>query len=174
MSGEPHPTGLPAAPDSAHTCGACAWAVELDGALRCEAAAHLDDPGPVVRHAERACALFEPPVSCDPCGACCREAFDSVPVTREDRRRLAGHDALVREHADGWVDLARVPSPGGCGTWCAALYREGGPAGPFRCHVYAVRPDTCRDLAPGSRGCLTARRRVGLSPGTEPRRDQSR
>ena len=101
--------------------------------------------------------------SCDTCGACCREAFDSVPVDDEDARRLAAHPQMIRVHDDGWRDLARVPSPLGRGTRCAALV-GGGEGAPFRCLVYPARPTACRELAPGSEACLTARRRVGLSP----------
>lgn len=149
-----HPSGLPNG-DGAHTCGACAW---LDGSV-CRFAEHAprlaaDTPG---------CAFWEPPVECDPCGACCREAFDSVPVTDEDQARLAGHTELIREHDDGWRDLHRAPSRSGCGTRCIAL-RGDGDGAPFRCIVYDRRPDNCRDLARGSDACLTARRRVGLTP----------
>ena len=108
-------------------------------------------------------AFFEQSVHCDPCGACCREAFDSVPVTPEDRLRLRDHNDLVRQHEDGWVDLERVPAASGCGTQCAALSGDGSSKSPFRCAVYSLRPTNCRDLAPGSRACFVARKRVGLS-----------
>ena len=32
----------------------------------------------------KACAWFEAPFDCAPCGACCREAFDAVPVEPDD------------------------------------------------------------------------------------------
>ena len=152
-----HPTGLPQG-DGSRRCGACAW--YADG---CLAAALGDDPPVPVPADAAACALFEPPVSCDPCGACCREAFDSVPVTDEDEARLGENAHLVRRSNDGWRDLARVGSPTGRGTRCAAL-RGDGCAAPYRCVVYAVRPTNCRELDAGSPACLTARRRVGLSP----------
>lgn len=147
----------------AKRCGTCAWFD--DG---CVARTVGEGPRVPVAADDAACELWEPPVSCDPCGACCREAFDSVPVTEADEARLGEHAHLVRRAEDGWRDLARVPS--GRGTRCAAL-RGDGCAAPFRCVVYAVRPTNCRDLDPGSSACLTARRRVGLSPwpaGTRP------
>lgn len=107
-----------------------------------------------------ACEHFATGLDCLACGACCREAYDSVPVTGEDEEVLTHHPELVVTHDDGWVDLRRVPSPSGCGTRCAALTGDG----PFVCRIYAHRPTTCRELEPGSDGCLFARRRVGLSP----------
>lgn len=107
-----------------------------------------------------ACAHFEPPVDCATCGACCREAFDSVPVEDDDEIRTR-HPDLVVDHEDGWRDLERVKTPGG--TRCSALKGDGTCEAPFRCRVYAARPTACRDLAENSDNCLFARRRVGLS-----------
>ena len=81
-----------------------------------------------------------------------------MPVTDDDAVHQA-HPELLRVDGD-WVDLQRVPSPTGCGSRCVAL--EG--HGPYTCRIYAVRPQTCRDVMPGESGCLFARRRVGLSP----------
>jgi Fe-S-cluster containining protein len=159
---------LPPHPDPLLRCGDCAWALGPTGARRCEVAAIADDPGPLVGDDDGACRWFEPRFACDDCGACCREAFDSVPVTPEDRARLGPANAhLVRVHDDGWVDLHRVPSPapprdGDC-TRCVALTGDG-VASPFRCRIYDVRPTNCRELDVGSRACRTARQRVGMSP----------
>lgn len=159
MSG--HPTGLPLG-TGAEVCGGCAW---RDPEGPCRFAGSGSSAGPAVVPDQVACAFFEPPPSCDPCGACCREAFDTVPVTEADAARLRpAHADLLRAHDDGWRDLARVPSTLGRGTRCAALRGDGSPAGPYRCVVYALRPSNCRDLAPGSEACLTARRRVGITP----------
>ncbi len=156
-----HPTGLPNS-DGPQRCGDCAW---RDEAGRCVFAAIGEAPGPEVSLAQRACAFHEPRVECDPCGACCREAFDSVPVTEDDAVRLgAERAAWVRTHDDGWRDLVRVPSPLGCGTRCGALRGDGALAQPYRCVIYELRPTNCRELERGSEGCLTARRRVGLTP----------
>ena len=124
-----------------------------------------DDAGPVVTPTTAACVRFEPvqSVGCDDCGACCREAYDSVPVTPEDIARLgATHAERIRVHDDGWTDLHRIPSTEREGTRCIALCNRAN--GDFYCDMYAVRPDTCRDVEIGSAGCLFARRRVGLSP----------
>jgi Fe-S-cluster containining protein len=113
--------------------------------------------GPEVGASTPACSLFEERLDCLACGACCREAYDSVPVTEADEV-LRVHPELIRRDGD-WVDLQRVPSPTGCGTRCVALRGDG----PFTCAIYAVRPQTCRDVEQGEAGCLFARRRVGLS-----------
>ena len=47
------------------------------------------------------------------------------------------------------------------GERCAAL-EQGGP-GQYRCTIYEDRPQACREVMPGDRRCLSARRRVGLS-----------
>ncbi|MCO4744232.1 MAG: YkgJ family cysteine cluster protein [Proteobacteria bacterium] len=148
-------------------CGTCAWHLEDGDWLTCLFAA---PPGeqPIRVGDGPACAHYEPPPDCLDCGACCREAFDSVPVDGDAQDRLPAE--LVVVHDDGWVDLARVPSPTGCGTRCAAL-RGDGETAPYTCVVYTLRPDTCRDVKVGSEGCLMARRRVGLAawgPGWTP------
>lgn len=102
-----------------------------------------------------------PLFDCATCGACCREAFDSVPVGPEDERMARNQPALVRTQPDGWREILRVPSPSGCGTRCAALVGDGAQA-PFRCTVYEDRPTACSELDVGSEGCLFARARVGL------------
>lgn len=104
------------------------------------------------------CPYWEPPLDCQDCGACCREAYDTVPITEEEAERLPD---LAQLHGDGWRDLRRAPSPRGEGTWCAALTA---PGGRYTCTHYAIRPATCREVETGSEGCLVARRRVGLSP----------
>ena len=116
--------------------------------------------------AERGCAHHEPLLDCAPCGACCREAFDSVPVEDHDERTLSQRSEWVRVHEDGWRDLLRVPSPTGCGTRCAALVGDG--ATPYRCTIYLDRPTACSELDPGSETCLFARRRVGLTVDPRP------
>ncbi len=148
-----HPLGLPEGPPG-HDCSQCVWAP--DG--RCGMLAPEGGEGPAVSAQVPACAHFAASLDCLACGACCREAYDSVPVTAEDEVHQH-HPELIRRDGD-WVDLQRVPSPTGCGTRCAALQGDG----PFHCRIYAVRPQTCRDVEEGHAGCLFARRRVGLSP----------
>jgi hypothetical protein len=154
-----HPLGFPIAPATNDTCGTCGWA--QDG--RCSQAGADGAEGPVVDPAWPACVHHGTP-DCGPCGACCREAFDSVPLGPEDDATAERHPDLVRT-STGWRDLVRVPSPTGCGTRCAALIGDG-PTTPFRCTIYPDRPTSCRDLEPGSPNCVFARRRVGLSPAT--------
>lgn len=104
---------------------------------------------------------------CPECGACCREAFDAVPVEAEDRPRLAGLEQCIVEEVEGWPGIARVPSPLGKGTRCALLSwgADGGP--PYLCTHYQARTEACRGVEPGGEGCITARRRVGLEPWPE-------
>lgn len=118
-------------------------------------------PGPALRPPEPACAHHEPPVDCATCGACCREAFDSVPVDDPDQAVQTHHPELVVLHDDGWRDLRRDPTPSG--TRCGALTGDGSPTAPFRCRIYPHRPTACRDLDENSANCLFARQRVGLS-----------
>ncbi len=97
---------------------------------------------------------------CLSCGACCREAFHAVELSRRDRfaRR---HPELV-EVVDGRLGVKRVPldsSPDGQRrNRCVCLGED------YRCAHYADRPVTCRHFEVGSANCDEARRRVGLSP----------
>ncbi|MCA9608862.1 MAG: YkgJ family cysteine cluster protein [Myxococcales bacterium] len=125
-------------------CGECAWLVE--GA--CTSTRVLVD------EAWPACERFERSLDCRACGACCREGFDVVELAADDPF-VAAHGALV-ERIDGRLVLRRLDGR------CPPL-RGDGRGEPFACAVYEDRPQTCRDLAPGSDGCLTARRRVGRS-----------
>ena len=158
-----HPTGLKHGGIDTR-CETCAWSKCLPTYSRC-IAGHKDGEPIIISPDWRGCELWESLLeSCDPCGACCREAFDSVPVTRADADRIQDSSRWVRTHDDGWRDMHRSPSPSGAGTRCSALYGDGGAKTPFRCHIYAQRPTNCRELAIGSEGCLMARRRVRLSP----------
>src|SRR5262245_62148143 len=84
--GDLHPLGLPLGP-AGETCGSCAWlyvggrgpAVE-----RCRQSAPLNGDGARTARGTRACARWEPPVDCQSCGACCREAYHSVTVSVRD------------------------------------------------------------------------------------------
>lgn len=102
------------------------------------------------------------PEDCASCGACCREAFDTVPVGPDDEATASARPSWVVTGTDGWREIRRVPSPTGCGTRCAALAGDGSGAAPFRCAIYADRPEACSGLEEGSEGCRFARRRVGL------------
>jgi hypothetical protein len=144
--GDRHPTGLPLGTSE---CRSCAW---IRGGT-CGLLAPNDGPGPAVDPDGRGCIHHEPVPDCFACGACCREAFDLVPVEAHDERMLRNRPDWV---VDGGVRR--------CGSRCAALVGDG----PYRCVIYADRPSACSELDAGSDACLFARRRVGLSP--DPRR----
>ena len=154
-----HPSGLPGTDAPRGSCRDCAWVV-AGAPLACRAAAP-EGAAPVAIPDGPGCASHEPTPRCEDCGACCREAFDSVPVEGDHEPVLTAHPELVRTHDDGWRDLQRIPVPGG--TRCAALL---GP--PYACRIYADRPTNCRDLDIGGDACLFARRRVQLSPDARP------
>ncbi|MBT3219741.1 MAG: YkgJ family cysteine cluster protein [Proteobacteria bacterium] len=129
----------------------------------CVMAVVTDERGPPLPDDCPGCALWEPRIdSCDLCGACCREAFDSVALQPDDRV-LQEHPDLIRHHSDGWRDLERVPSETGWGSRCIALLGRGKTDSPYRCTIYGARPTNCRDLKAGAVACRTARQRVGLS-----------
>jgi Fe-S-cluster containining protein len=155
--------------DPGRTCATCAWR-------------HAGGRGPAVDRCRqagdarvspdwRACERWEPALDCQDCGACCREAYDSVTVSRRDPV-VRRHPALIVDRGS-YVELARVRQGGehghdrGHGTRCTAL--RGGifePAGawqPYACTIYDDRPRPCRELERGGAHCLTARRRIGLS-----------
>jgi hypothetical protein len=104
------------------------------------------------------CARHEPALDCLACGACCRSGYDAVPADAEEVV-VHRHPALVVARGDGF-DLRRRTVEDE--DRCAAL--SGPLAGPYACVVYADRPSACAELPVGADACLTARRRVGLSP----------
>ncbi len=155
-----HGTGLPmgAAPKDA-TCASCAWRMpSRSGALRCrQAMRKIDDSWP-------ACERYERALDCLTCGACCREAYQSVEVSPRD--------PMIKRHPDLVVDRGTYLEVLRDGPRCAALGGGGTelqPDGvsrrmlPMACAIYDDRPRTCRHFTLGSEHCLTARRRVGLS-----------
>lgn len=151
-----HPSGRGVVPPwhAGARCGDCAWAFvggRGQAVMRCRAhGGHRIDgdwPG---------CERFEasagsPPLDCQDCAACCRAGYDSVTVSRRD--------PVVRRQPALVVDRGRYLEIARTGDHCAAL--SGG--GPFACTIYEDRPRPCRELAPGSDHCRTARRRVGKS-----------
>ena len=121
------------------TCSGCAWA--RPGG-RC--AFHADPGGEPVDVDGGGCAFREELPACAPCGACCREAFDAVPVDADEGFRAA-HPALVTTASDGFCSIRRTPlADGSGGTRCAGLSGDGSAVAPFRCTVYADRPRACR------------------------------
>lgn len=135
------------------TCGRCTW---FTGTGCLANVQYGEAPLPIAAETP-SCGRFEVVSSCDPCGACCREAFDTVPADGGDLPYR-----LTEKLDDHFRGVRRVPGLAG-GTRCVCLRGDGASA-PFRCTQYSVRPTACRDLALGSENCLLARRRVGLSP----------
>ncbi len=149
-----HPSGFPHRGDG-ETCGTCAWRY-LGGrgppVERCRQTAPEMGDGLRVRADLAACDRWEPPVACDRCGACCREAYHSVSVSVRDPV-VWKQPALVVRNGHRFTLLRS-------GDRCAALKRDDGG---YHCEIYQDRPRTCRDFERGGRHCLVARRRVGLS-----------
>lgn len=154
---EPHPTGFATSPGAAdRTCGTCAWFYRGGRGLpvaRCRQA-----EGARVEAEWPACVRWEEALDCQTCGACCREAYHSVTVSRRDPV-IRRHPELVVERGD-YVELRRVPTAGG--SRCTALCGDGRDS-LYACAIYEHRPRPCRELEPGGVHCLTARRRVGAS-----------
>jgi hypothetical protein len=177
----PHQTGLEGRrAETSATCSDCAWSYEGGRGkkvLRCRQA-----DGARVTASEPSCAHFEQPFDCLGCGACCREAYDTVEVAQNDRA-LKLHLPLLVQRSGGY-DMGRKGSrciclSGGLEIEACAPSISGGTApddagsklaplampgeAPFTCSIYDTRPRTCREFARGSENCLNARRVVGLS-----------
>lgn len=156
-----HVSGFAQSDEPEHSCESCAW-LFFGGpgrALpRCRQTRAGDEPGVRVEPQLRGCVRWEPKLddaSCGPCGACCRQGFDLVPVrTRDPIRRK--HPELVHDDRHGF----HIPRPNGR---CLALEGEGGAQTPYRCRVYPDRPRACAEFEVGGDACLAARRRVVLS-----------
>ena len=142
----PHPVGGFTYRGPEHKqCGHCAWFAN-------GACTHVASDV-AVKADWMACERWEPAVSCNQCGACCREGYDSVTIDRTEPM-IGSHPELV-VFRDTYVELKRT------GSRCIAL--QGGPETDYACSIYAVRPRPCRELEVGGQHCLTARQRVGLS-----------
>jgi hypothetical protein len=138
---EPGPSG---------TCASCVWRYSGGRGKpvdRCR------------RHADQrvspgwpACPAFEASVDCLECGACCREAYHAVEVSRRD--------AFVKLHPERIVEVDGRLNVRRSGDRCSCL---AGELGAFHCVLYADRPRTCRDFEQGGANCVDARRRVGLT-----------
>ncbi len=153
----PHPVGGLSGQSDA-TCGGCAWfQLQTPSRGRCAAHAGLDGQPRRTRATQPSCATWEPALEqadCLTCGACCREAFDAVPVEAASPLHTT-HPHWIRRDLEGFGPY--LPRPGGR---CVALAPEHPP---HVCTAYASRPQSCRDFERGSRNCLEARRKVGLS-----------
>ena len=154
---ELHPTGFSTSPSARNrSCGTCAWFYHGGRGLPVARCRQAD--GTRVESEWPACVRWEDTLDCQTCGACCREAYHSVTVSRRDPVTRQ-HPALIVQR-DGYIELARVPTDHG--TRCTALDGDGREA-LYSCAIYEHRPRPCRDLERGGIHCLTARRRVGAS-----------
>jgi len=179
---EKHAVGFPLHPDpdSKKTCGECAWAFRGGpgkAVLRCRQA-----KGARISPGHEACERHESSFDCLGCGACCREAYDTVEVSARDAAKKFHLDMMVER--TGGLDMKRAGSRCACllggvplapptpaihggdeaadaGAKVAPLAMPGGA--PFTCKIYETRPRTCRDFTIFSENCLDARRTVGLS-----------
>lgn len=155
-----HASGYVLHDDTSLHCGDCAWAYPHGGGLRCrQTRRDARNPGARVAPEQPACVRHEPrfePEICRQCGACCREAFHRVELSRGDQVKKRHPELVV---VDGWG--AHLPRPDGR---CVALDGQGTAREPFHCRIYEERPRNCRQLEIASDACLDARRRVGLSP----------
>ncbi len=155
-----HPSGLPMGASPAEgSCGSCAWRVQSDATVRCR---HVMTK---IEDSWAACERYERALDCLTCGACCREAYQSVELGRRD--------PMIKLRPEFVVDRGTYLEVLRAGPRCAAL--SGGAVEvsgennasrrmlPMACTIYEDRPLTCRYFTLGSEHCLTARRRVGLS-----------
>lgn len=134
------------------SCADCAWSFRSRSRLRCRHA-----PDKALPETSPACTRHEPveTLDCQTCGACCREAYDSVEVSRRD--------PIIRRHPELVQDCGTHKKLQRTGNRCAALKGGHTVHEPYACSVYADRPQTCRAFTRGESHCLDARRRVGLS-----------
>ncbi len=100
---------------------------------------------------------------CVACGRCCHHEPSTVHLLEDDEARM-GDELLVRltvlvDRPPGW----RFMKNGG--DHCGAL--DVSVPGRFPCSVYAVRPEDCRIVEPGSPCCLEARRLGHLGSSVE-------
>jgi hypothetical protein len=150
-----HPSGHAtfAAYYEEHGCADCAWATsERKGGYRC---AHA--PNARIPEDESACMRWEAAndLDCLTCGACCREAYDSVEI---------GNNEPVLARYPEWIDReSKRNKLRRNGDRCIALQGGYTCTEAYICAIYDERPQTCRDFERGSDNCLDARRRVGLS-----------
>jgi hypothetical protein len=149
-----HPAGHAplAAYHAGHGCADCAWSSIQRGTHRCRHA-----PGVRLTDKAPACTRFEPSaeLDCQTCGACCREAYHSVEISRRE--------PLIKRHPDLILSFPTHLKLRRDGDRCAALAGGRTVTEAYACTIYEDRPRTCREFAKGGAHCLDARRRVGLS-----------
>jgi Fe-S-cluster containining protein len=97
-------------------------------------------------------------LDCQRCGACCYGPDAYVGVTNVDldgMTRQTRSKMIVRHGDRRYLRMLN--------GHCAALRAR---AGHFACRMYAERPLPCRVVEAGSRECLLARERRGISDGS--------
>jgi hypothetical protein len=155
---ERHASGFLAHAQSELRCKGCAWSRNSGKRLACRQAERAGRPNVRLDADLAACEHWEPRLdeaSCRECGACCHAGFDRVELRRNDPLKKR-HPELVHQDHFGVF----IPRPEGR---CLALVGDG-KASPYRCRVYEDRPRSCAEFAIAGAACLTARRRVGVSP----------
>ena len=113
-----HPVGFAFARNG-ESCGTCAWHYRGGRGRpveRCRQSAGVDGNGRRTEARFHACVLWERPVDCLTCGACCREAYHSVTVSLRDPVVWKRPELVVR-HGHRF-ELLRT------GERCAALREE--------------------------------------------------
>jgi Fe-S-cluster containining protein len=100
---------------------------------------------------------------CVVCGRCCHHEPSTVGVLESDEARM-GEARVARltvlQSAPPFMRFIKTE-----GGHCAAL--DVTPAGETLCAIYAVRPEGCRIVEPGSPCCLEARRLGHLGTSVE-------
>ncbi|MDP9150806.1 MAG: YkgJ family cysteine cluster protein [Myxococcota bacterium] len=95
---------------------------------------------------------------CVACGRCCHheprtvhllDTDDARVLTVTDGPEILRRLTVLEPHPPGWRFMANT------GERCAAL--DVSRARLYPCAIYAVRPDDCRIVEPGSPACLEAR-----------------
>ena len=94
---------------------------------------------------------------CTACGACCASYRVDFSVYELDSQGGSVPDGLTVEVTD---HTSRLRGTDHTPPRCAALTGKIGQR--VGCGIYEWRPNPCRELEPGSDGCIKARRRHGL------------
>jgi len=105
-----------------------------------------------------------PPQDCQRCGVCCFSKLETyVRVTGNDWSRLGGEAERVA-HFIGHRAYMKMER-GRCAALAVRESTDG--AREFFCTVYAMRPQTCRDLGRGSPECAGEIALKGSRPALE-------
>lgn len=100
---------------------------------------------------------------CVECGRCCHHGPRTVHLLEADEERLG--EALLAAMTDLEANPPGFRFVRNAGEHCVAL--DTSVPGRFPCRIYAVRPDDCRIVEPGSPACLEARRLGHLGTSVE-------